>query len=295
MAPNCVSAALLCAGQYGIHLRQLRLQQCLAAATTWHSAQRLHRGTLRTASHCAVHTVCTLGSPKQHVCGWCCAVFHARLLDDIMVASYCNNNATTRIVLDLLLSWHTSWADAQGFTMQSALQDTSHPAPGQHSSIEPGKHPAWPSQQRQQQQEDSQQSMRRLSDIEQGADQVDAAAGAGAPAQHAQQQQQLKPTWDSVAEQGAHAAAGGAGASTGGGAAGEPQTVSTILQVCISSGFCNCMQQSCGLPAHCVWSMRTQPCSPETLVHWSLLTQQCRPGLQLNISHVSIQHATRVM
>jgi hypothetical protein len=53
----------------------------------------------------------------------CRAVFHARLLDDLVVASYCNN-ASDRIILQLLHRWHMGWAGPQAFnTMANEQQE----------------------------------------------------------------------------------------------------------------------------------------------------------------------------
>jgi hypothetical protein len=53
------------------------------------------------------------GNPGACRLSCCCAVFHACLLDDILLASYCNSNAIARIMAELLLGWHTSWARVQ--------------------------------------------------------------------------------------------------------------------------------------------------------------------------------------
>lgn len=58
-------------------------------------------------------------------------VFHARLLDDILVASYSNSNATTRILLELLLSWHTNWSQDFKHQQDSTLQEPQQQQPQQ--------------------------------------------------------------------------------------------------------------------------------------------------------------------
>lgn len=65
------------------------------------------------------------------------AVFYACLLDSLMIASSSNNNASTRITLQLLHSWHTSWATSpeQGSASLTAQQPAAptcykgHPTP----------------------------------------------------------------------------------------------------------------------------------------------------------------------
>ena len=95
-------------------------------------------------------------------------VFHARLLDDVLVASYCNSNGITRIMGELLLGWHTSWRHLQDrssgchpgqhdrHTLHlQAQQPPQHAAAGQHAAqqgagvssvagLKPNSRGAWP-------------------------------------------------------------------------------------------------------------------------------------------------------
>lgn len=69
-----------------------------------------------------------------------CAVFHARMLDDLMIASYCNNGSD-RIVLQLLQRWHMGWTGGQAFPNgqhdaqqpQERSKNAGHLASGQQS------------------------------------------------------------------------------------------------------------------------------------------------------------------
>ena len=182
----------------------------------------------------------------------CPAVFHARLLDDLMIASYCNN-ASDRIILQLLHRWHMSWASVQAFgtraNEQHQLPQRPKKALQQEAECYQGR-----MQQQQKQQQQSDHDATRLVDVTQGQDQdhthvgTHAAAGHATPgtqqevaAEQQRRQQRVRLAATVVADQlrktaGPSAPAAAAAALSA--RAAEQLRVPTLLQVFASVGWC---------------------------------------------------------
>jgi hypothetical protein len=113
-------------------------------------------------------------------------VFHARLLDDLMVASYCNG-ASDRLVLQLLHRWHMGWAGAQAFSTLAKEQQ----------EILPGQQPM--QQQQQEPQKQLWQQQQQQADVTAAPlTQIAAAAAAAGGTDPAQQQAHLKSAASAV-------------------------------------------------------------------------------------------------
>ena len=180
----------------------------------------------------------------------CPAVFHARLLDDLMIASYCNN-ASDRIILQLLHRWHMSWASVQAFGTRANEQQQLPQRPKQALQQEAQCYQGRMQQQKQQQ---SDHDATRLGDVTQGQDQDHTHVGPHAAAGHATpgtqqgvaaeqqlRQQRVRLAATVVADQlrktaGPNAPAAAAAALSA--RAAEQLGVPTLLQVFASIGWC---------------------------------------------------------
>lgn len=160
------------------------------------------------------------------------SVFMTQMIDDLMLASYCNN-ATDRILLQLLHRWHLSSGEGlHAQLMQLKLQLERHSVPGGEQQRQQVTHV----QQEQQQKVQQQQQQHGVEDVENGV--PDQSKGGTAAAAEQQPRRGVRFAED-VGLSGQHS-----GVAAGRTSPGPP----TILQVRQAYKPCTCSRLNCKQP-----------------------------------------------